>query len=275
MARKHEPELFPVDYRGLRYWCLLQRRPGAHSLTVILRNVLSRSSPSTPFFPMERGAMFDTHVLWILDPSLHLDDRLEITGFLGTLERDPIDGVLYIAGFIAEQLAIDAGRVVFWGNSGAGFAALMCAIRVPAGRAVAINPSIDTVGYRAFPAVQLIADVFLPGASVQDICDRAPLRTSVVTALRDARARGASPRLVIAQNSQDTFHHQRQFMAFCHAFEVPVRGGVDPRSELLAVVYDSPEAHLAEPPSLTASIATAVFPFLLDRASEQAELARC
>jgi hypothetical protein len=267
-------ELFPVDRAGLRYWCLLKARPGARTLLVILINTASRSAAGElTFFPLDQGDMIAAHVLWIYDPTLLLAPAMRVSAFFGTLERDPVEGVLAIARAAARRLALGEDDVVYWGHSGGGFAALMCAIRAGRGRAVALNPQVVTDAYRRFETAALAADVFIAGANVDRMCHVAPLRTSVIRALAAAREAGAAPRLALAQNRNDAFHYERQYAAFCEAFEIAPSGGTDPRGELLGLVYDGPAEHDEPPAALRSALTETASAFVLGGRAAPALLA--
>jgi acyl carrier protein len=255
---------FSVQVEGLHYDCYLNRRRGADRLFVLLAGAIDPKIHKLPHFARWNWApVLGGSVLCINDPTLRLNPTLRLGWYLGDKDRDGVQGLLRIARNVAARLAIPAGRIIFYGSSGGGFAAIAAASRMRDGRAVAINPQLDITLYSATSVVRKAAAVFDKDADPPTLRRRYPLRWSARMAFRAARQVGKGTRLVIVQNEQDTHHYEEHYKPFCDELGLPYGGGVNAEGDAMSMVYSSPSGHGAEPIDVAREIIATGFPFLL------------
>jgi hypothetical protein len=229
--------------------CRVKLLPGADRLFVMLNGAVDRSKPLPVFARWNWGKVLGGHVLSVCDPTLYLDDELRLGWFVGNRTMDPMTALRRTAETVRSVLGIASDRMVFYGSSGGGFAAMVAAAGLRCGRAIAVNPQTDITHYYPRP-VAGIAKVFAPGWTPQRCRDTYPLRWSALAALAEARRSGNDLRLVYAQNLVDKAHHARHFLPFCEQAQAPAAGGVSVDGTVLTHVFSSPEGHGAEPPEV-------------------------
>lgn len=230
---------------SLRICCEWFPCAGATRLVVLLRNVCTHAQPAPVFLRWPFPS--DSHVLKICDPSLLLDENITLGCFIGSEREDPLPGILELVSRIAAITNVDRDRTLYFGASGAGFAALMCGIKDGNAIGVALNPEIDLARFDGSPIADRLLDVFRPNARLGQVCNEYPTRFSVIEALKEARKLGPSPQLLLLQNTTDEWHYEVHYTPFCEAFGISVQGGFDRTGALQAVLYDVPGGHLAGP----------------------------
>lgn len=248
--RQFDGQSFVVQDGDVPLPCRLKLLDGAQTLFVMLNGAVDREKTALPAFARWNwGKILGGHVLAVCDPTLYLDDQLRLGWFVGRETFDPMQTLLRTVDRVSRALQVDPGRVIFYGSSGGGFAALLAAALRPVGRAVAINPQTDITGY--YPQfVARIAQVFATGLTAQQCRDKYPLRWSALHGVCEARRKGRDLRILYAQNLLDKGHHVRHYLPFCAKLEAPPAGGLTVDQRILTHVYSSPEGHGAEPPEL-------------------------
>lgn len=241
--------------------CRLKLLPGADRLFIMLNGAVDRSKPLPVFARWNWGKALGGHVLAVCDPTLFLDDELRLGWFVGNRTMDPMRALHRTVETVRGLLGIAADRMVFYGSSGGGFAAIVAAAGLPQGRAVAINPQTDITLY--YPrAVANITKVFAAGWTPQRCLDAYPLRWSALAAIADARRGDRDLRVFYAQNLVDRGHHSRHFLPFCKQVKAPPTGGLSVDATVLTHVFSSPEGHGAEPPEVVKYVVTHGLPHL-------------
>ena len=230
--------------------CLLKLLPGAEKLFIMLHGAVDRVKTPLPVFARWNwGKTLGGHVLAVCDPTLNLDEGLRLGWFLGRVGMNPTRTLIATANRVRELLKIDASRMIFYGSSGGGFAALIAGSSMDVGRVVCINPQTDVSNY--YPkAVARIALVFGEQLSVAECRAQHLTRWSAIEAIAVGQAAGRDLRIFYAQNLVDEVHYARHYKPFCDATRAPVEGGKSPDGRVLTHVYSSPEGHGAEPPEL-------------------------
>jgi hypothetical protein len=253
---------FTVEEAGLEFPCFLGRQPGADRLYVLLNGAVDRKITPLPVFARWNWRpILKANLLCVCDPTLYLDEKLRLGWYLGTAERDPIDGLLAILARVAEELAVPPEKVIFYASSGGGFAGLRAAARLPVGRCVAINPQIEIFRYHA--SLGRIMRVFAPELSEAEIAARWPERWSAIEAVRQGLAMGHDLRLALVQNRADAPHHAGHYGRFCEAFGLPPAGGPSADRRMIAMPYDAAAGHGPEPAYVARRIVEELVPFLL------------
>jgi hypothetical protein len=258
---------FAVDVESLLYACDLTLLPEARRLYVMLSSYLARPDEQPPKFRWARRLFDSGHVLRISDPGFFLNDELSTSCFLGVERQDGLEGAVQIAQQIGYGLGLGDEQIIYWGSSGGGFAALRAATLVTKGRAVAVNPQTEIRSFEGQPWAFPVSETFRKGWSFSDICEAYPIRTSVANALKWAIRRGATPRLVIAQNDADEMCYQDHFVPFCKEHDLDP--SCDSRSKYVqTLVYHNWRGHGVAPRKVDLRISEIGLPFLLDDKSE-------
>ncbi|GAA3711325.1 hypothetical protein GCM10022377_25970 [Zhihengliuella alba] len=234
--------ILTIDYHGSPLDLLVQRRPGADTTLVLFHSALSPNMQTLPVFSglgVTRG--LDVNVVCVADPSLELDDELNIGWFSGN-SRQPLQqdlpGVLrhVVEGLAAEHLA-------FFGTSAGGFAALLYAAHFPGSLAVPVNPQIIL---RDFSDV----DVLSYGRSAFGAPDLAAARTALTERisgdLRETYAGRGDVTIGYVQNLRDGRHFWRHLSHFMLA--------VQDTADLLVLADDWGMGHVPPPKSVNRTI---------------------
>lgn len=257
---------FCVEEAGFRYPARLKLLEGADKLFIMLNGAVDRARTPLPVFARwNYGKILGGHVLSVCDPTLYMGESLSLGWFVGRPDKHAIPGLVSMADAFRERLEIEQGRMIFYGSSGGGFASIIAACNCMQGRAIALNPQTDIFRYHA-RHVQSLIDVFGGENVAADSLEVYPERWQVLSALAQARARAAIPRIVIAQNRVDGFHYKKHYLPFVTAERIPEAGGVNLDGSVMAMSYSSPEGHGAEPPELVKLLTREAIPFLCMRA---------
>ncbi|MCP5149641.1 MAG: hypothetical protein H6982_02740 [Chromatiales bacterium] len=239
-----------VVISGMTCDCRLNDRVPGDVLYAVFNGAVDRQKYTIPVFARWNWhALLEAPILALCDPVLHLDPNLRLGWFIGTEEVDVTRAMAALVTAVAEQLDIAPGRVICYGSSSGGFAAISVASQMPQGRFVAYNPQVELLRYYKGHLAD-VSKLFCPSRTVQENAQRFPERWSAIAALRAALGRGYDVRGVIAQNTVDEFHLERHYTPFCEAFELPVEGGSNPGSTLHSTLYEDPRGHGPEPPEV-------------------------
>lgn len=231
MSRREEfchPVQTEYQIGTLRVATLLEARSKADRLTVVLNGYCDRSRRTPPvFLDWPKSSETFGHILRISDPSLFLSDWINGSCFFGTEAENPIPAVVSCSKQVAHQLGIRENRVVYFGHSGGGFAALQCAIFDPPSSGLAINPILEPEHYAKYNFAKAMMHIFRPNAEITEIRKDYPERISITEAMKSAHKAGLKPCLGIIQNVLDTHHYGKHFIPFCKSVGIGPVGGVD------------------------------------------------
>ena len=256
---------FLIADREVELHCRLKLLPEADRLFVMFSGAVDRSKPLPVFARWNWGKVLGGHVLSVCDPTLFLDDQLRLGWFVGNRTLDPMGALVRIVDRVRALTRIGEGRVIFYGSSGGGFAALLAAASLPHGRAIAINPQSEIINY--YPrAVADVARVFAKGWTPARCRDAYPLRWSALAAVAEANRAQRDLRIVYAQNLIDKWHHARHYIPFCAQTGASASGGLSRDGRIRTHVFSSPEGHGAEPAEVVKFILAEGLPHLLQTA---------
>lgn len=167
-----------------------------------------------------------TNRIFISDPSLYLNDDLRLAWYAGSHRQDKLQWA--IRGML--RSLIPAGqRVVMFGASGGGFAALYYAAHFPGATAVPINPQTNLANYTR-GAVDLYGRLAWNLTGI-NLVERIPAVTDLVSLYRQPR----DARVFYIQNKNDSTHMDGHFDPFMDS--LPEGHSVHP------VIIDGPEGH--------------------------------
>lgn len=239
---------YRIPVASMRVPALLSRKR-SDVLAVSFHGATLRSKYRLPRFEwfrtLERAGY---SALYLSDPTLDLDPRLELAWYTGTAEVDLYPALGDLVGRAAR--AVGASRVVLFGSSGGGLAAVQVATYVPGSVAVPFNPQTAIGAYlvngtrtsaqRAY--VTRVMPQLMPGDG--DLVGggwATPLGDRASAVLRYRRPQ--PNRVLFMSNINDTHHDQEHRAPFVAA---ATAGGNGDR--LRVNRYEGPAHHNPPPP---------------------------
>lgn len=162
------------------------------------------AAPTVPIFSGRRTTSnLEANILMISDPSLILSKELMLGWYAGNSELGEVQSE--ISRII--KLFRGNSRLVLFGASGGGFAALDQAVRIPGSTALVINPQTDITKYPYFPKYKsLVWAGKFAGATETEL----PIRTQVV----DEYSKPVESSVIYVQNTEDEHHYVDQMRPF-------------------------------------------------------------
>ncbi|MCC3297613.1 heparinase II/III domain-containing protein [Arthrobacter caoxuetaonis] len=142
------------------------------------------------------------------DPSLDLDQQINLAWFLGTKEVNLHQEIADVVREFARTLG--GKRVVLSGSSGGGFTALQVASYLPDASVLAFNPQTIVGAYHRARAEPALAACF--GGMEEAVSD--PGLLSRISAVERYRGLGKYPSVLYVQNSGDGHHVQKHLTPF-------------------------------------------------------------
>ena len=212
-------------------------------LFVMLSAAIDRNKQTLPVFNRCNWAdKFPGHVLCVADPTLELHDDMKLGWYLGTDEHDASEELSRFVRSFAEALGIPEGKVVLWGSSGGGFAALALASRIEKATAVAINPQTDIFAYEKARTIEAVRRHCFGNQTAKHIQEHFGPRVNMAQAWRSNR----SSRVILIQNKLDTHHHACHFKSFWEALGGTNQGEATADGCHYAWLYSDSRGHGAE-----------------------------
>lgn len=241
----------PLRLRGPRHVFPALFQPGApQRLYVLLTGAVDRKRIALPKFARWSWAeRFPGHVLALDDPTLELDDALELGWFMGRRDADATAELADIIAAFAERLGVAPGGIVFYGSSGGGFAALALAHRLQGSVAVAINPQVDATRFFSRQRDDLLRVAF-GGLSPEQAA--ATLRERFC--MQHAWQGETHSRAIVVQNRQDLHHYTKHYPLLAQALGLPAQTGYSRDWRHFSLLYSDPAGHGPEPQDLVATI---------------------
>lgn len=228
-----------IEHRGLEIPCYFEDR-GHHTTFVTFSGALTPDVTELPaFVGWGTTRHLKANVLILSDPSLALDPKLRLGWYAGSKQQPDLQSVLtrVIRAFACKT------RVVMFGASGGGFAALEQATRLPGSIALVSNPQTDILRYHERETAQYLHLAWRAGLSESASL---PFRHEVVTAY----ANPVDARVIYVQNNSDAFHISNH--------EEPFRAALHPDNEVIWVRGDFGDGHIGPDKELFAQLFSAV-----------------
>lgn len=218
--------------------------------------------------------LFEAPILAISDPQTEIEWNAEVqrTGFyMGTFEHDLVPEINALVDKVCDELKISRDRVVMYGVSSGGTAAMLVGSRRKERTGViAVCPYLRPDKYRD-QAIAIGARVM--GGELADwhkMTADAPWRANPLTALRDGINSGNDVKVVVAQNLKDKSTINRHYPGLWRRFDIDPDGGISPSGRVLAVLYDSPEAgHGSEPKDCSVPLVKLAYEFFDQPVTQQ------
>jgi hypothetical protein len=220
-------------------------------LIVLLSSAVKRARVTTPVFHRIGRAkenLYPGEVMCLADPTLELDDELGLSWYMGVPEGDLQEDLADFIVEFARSRSIAPDRIVLWGSSSGGFAALALAARIGTAIAVAVNPQTIAMEYEL--QTDLVRALCLGGLDDTAIRKRFAARAH----MPDAWSGRTDLRAIVVQNAMDTHHYERHFKPFWAALGGTVQPGWSSAGRSLACVYEHPDGHVGETYEMTSEI---------------------
>lgn len=228
--------------------------PGADdALFVMMPSAVERSKIVLPAFNRWTWAaqgVFPGHTLCIGDPTLELDDEMCLGWCLGSRNDCAADQLVEFITKFAAAKGIPAEKIVFWGSSAGGFAALALASRVPGSTAVAINAQTDALAYDMAYQVGLVRKFCFDDQTEEQIRAQYAHRVDMRVQWADA----GTSRAILVQNELDVHHYDVHFKPFWTALGGTVQHGISTAGVHKAWVYTNANGHGPESPDMAREI---------------------
>lgn len=239
-----------VNSRGLKIPIIINHKEEKF-LFVLFSGAIDRKRQEPPVFNRWTWRdRFPGTVLCISDPVLEADPSIELGWYIGS---DTVSGAEAIAELIitiASRLNIPLNRVITYGSSGGGFAALKITETLKRGVAVAINCQVDALDYRE-GAVNAMLNVCFRGASRDDVRSKFNEKISV---LEGWRISSENAHAVLVQNKGDNFHYLHHYKKMASILGLSDEGGVSKNGRHYSFIYSDQSGHGPEPDDLVDKI---------------------
>jgi hypothetical protein len=205
------------------------------------------------FVRHDYDSLYDGPILSLSDPQTEgtWGTALPRSGmFMGTFENDLVPETNALVDKVCDELGIDRSRVVFYGSSAGGSAAILTGSRREAGCGVlAVCPGLRVEQYRE----QIVAAAAAAaGGTLQDferVKNEQAYRVNPLKAMGASIGAGRKVKYFIAQSLDDAFGLNRHYRGLWKRFEIDADGGVDSTGNVFAVTYVG-SGHGREPDEL-------------------------
>ncbi len=244
---------FDVTGPHFTWNCLLKRQPSNRLFVVLGGAVRHRKERSIPRFNRFTWSQdFPGNFISIADPTLTLKDSLQLGWYFGNSRRDAIAELAEIVKAWAQALQVPPDRIVAYGSSGGGFAALMLVSHLGHGAtAIAINAQTSIIKYSQIGAVNAFLKACTSATTQKAAVAQHANRLSAIEAWSGTAAQ--SGRCLLVQNTHDRHHHHRHFLPFLNAMGVSV-GTLSADGRIDSMTYSDATGHGAEPRALVNQI---------------------
>ncbi|MDO6799745.1 hypothetical protein [Shimia thalassica] len=233
-----ESALMSFEDGGFKFDFLWRPKEGADRLFVLFSGDALRAKNDPPVFQRWSWAKhFPGHCLYISDPTLHLNDEMGLAWYAGTESYDPMVVIADRLKAIAGQIGLSTDRIVSYGSSGGGFAAIRLQSFLSDILAISINPQTCITKYKS-RAVPHYFDVCFSGRSRKAMLEEFPSQINLM-ANADALT---GDRIIYAQNTVDTHHLEDHFTPFCEAMGQSANHDPD-SSGLHRILFDNEGGH--------------------------------
>lgn len=215
------------------------------SLFVLMPSAVDREKSSLPAFhrwTWAASGFFPANVLCISDPTLALHDDLKLGWLLGNKENCATTELAEFIVNLAESKGIPKDRIVIYGSSAGGFAALAMSACIDGSVAVAINPQVDAIAYCVTTQVDLVSETCF-GMPKEDVRREFANRVDMTTKWAGVK----SSKAFFVQNTTDGHHYNKHFRPIWKALGGdPDQEGISYSGRHIAWVYSQDGGHIPE-----------------------------
>lgn len=215
-------------------------RGNDNTLIVPLQGALGRNM-ETPRFEWVRAlGNRKESLLFISDSALSDQRDLYLSWYFGTAQDDVQERIARYIEHVASK--IGATKIVLFGHSGGGYAAIALGQRIRNSRALALNPQVHIERWPYCPT--FIKRVFGESKTFAELDNEFPQRTNL---LRLLESKDSYERLVVLQNEGDETHVVPQFGSLAAFLNIPPTGGTSADGKIHLVLENHGPGHIAPP----------------------------
>lgn len=217
----------------------------SESLFVLMPSAVDRGKMVLPAFSRWAWAaegLFPGHALCIADPTLELNENLRLGWLIGNKEHCATTELADFVIKFARSKGIPNERIVIYGSSAGGFAALALAACIEGSIAVAINAQTDALSYNSPKQISLIQQYCFDNLPQNEI--RRNFSDRVDMAMRWKSVNKSKAFLI--QNQTDTHHYNVHFLPFWESLGGTAASGVTHAGRHTAWVYHQEGGHIPE-----------------------------
>lgn len=211
-------------------------------LFIMTSGAVERTKVTLPYFNRWTWAgagKFPGHVLCIADPTLELHEDMKLGWYLGTSKHNATEELCNIIRHFAEILGVPDSKIIFWGSSGGGFAALALASRIEGSTAVAINAQTNALEYHVESDVEMVRKFCFDGKSGDFIRQGFGQNVNMVKAWKTNKM----SRAIFVQNKLDTHHYTCHYQPLWHMLGGKSEGGWTSDGRHFAWLYEDKSGH--------------------------------
>lgn len=223
---------------GLRYDFLLSKKKSKR-LFVLFSGYVDRKKLTPPVFQRWKWVeKFPGSVLYVSDPSLHLNKSLSLGWYIGTKEVDCFEVISKIITKVADTLKVPTTEIIGYGSSGGGYASIRMSDFIPEMTSVAINPQTEIRKYWQKESVNNFLKVCFKESyrdfDFETYGDRFNL-------IKDKEVMDGK-KVILAQNIIDEHHYYEHFLPYCVARGVDGSLGFN-SDTFKAIIFENKSGH--------------------------------
>lgn len=214
--------------------------PGASSTTICFFHGAIEDQFTLPVLSgLGISGGLEANRVFISDPSLVLDNNLMLSWYAGNIYQPDLQVKLTkILSKIFKALKTD--KLVFFGGSGGGFAALFFAQMFSHSWAIVFNPQTNIRRYKPSAVRQYMEKAFCMDTEADKVSGNLP--SMVKTNLCDLYEGHSNTRIAYMQNCNDDFHIESHLLPFVSS--------INPETEIFILLQPWAEGHSPPPKSV-------------------------
>lgn len=204
--------IFSFNESGHRYDFILSKKNSSRLFVIFSGSANAKKLKLNPpvFQRWKWAALFPGSTLYVSDPSLYINNNLSLAWYIGTKEVDHLDVISRVVNEVAGSLGVNNHNIIGYGSSGGGFASLRMSAFIEGMTSVAINPQIVIKNYHKKAVNKYLKLCF--GESFESFDFN---KNSSRFDIRSAGINKKRNKLVVAQNTEDTFHLDNHYSLIC------------------------------------------------------------
>ncbi|WCH21323.1 hypothetical protein [Aeromonas salmonicida] len=174
------------------------------------------------------------------DPIVSCTRLTNLGWYIGTKDTDIQDIINKILLHVCDKFNIPLNRVVFYGSSGGGFAAIMAAIKLRGSTAIALNPQTNILKYNKKPHETVLNNFFSINNAIHESVLTYLDRFSILEAIKRT---SYLPNVIYIQNTQDTFHLNNHYIPFHDLYVKMTRDVGNYKNKLHVRLFNHEDGH--------------------------------
>lgn len=204
---------YSIKIDEARFDFLLQHKKNSEYLFVLLSGAKSQDKPLPYFNRWQWTDVFPGTMMCISDPMLFLNPNLIAGWYIGPYGYDWINSMAKLVLSYSNMLNIPPSRIIIYGSSVGGFAALKLASEIRNSFAIAINCQTNILQHNP-QYVQNLLETAYPNYNVNNLPKEIRQKFSASYAIKQNKTD-----FLIVQNVNDEFHYNTYYLPFEKKFK--------------------------------------------------------